>query len=93
MYIIYVCISISGSFLWTSRDLPIWGREGGGEGGREGGGLGARGQGMLTGGVHFYDTYATSDAQFMAVGAIEPQFYANLIKGTRSHCSPHNHFC
>ncbi|HEY6877416.1 MAG TPA: CoA transferase, partial [Polyangiales bacterium] len=30
---------------------------------------------------HFYETYATKDGKFMAVGAIEPQFYAQLLKG------------
>ncbi len=39
------------------------------------------GTGWLDGGQHFYDTYRTSDGKFMSVGAIEPQFYAELIKG------------
>jgi len=29
-------------------------------------------------GAHFYDTYETADGKYMAVGAIEPQFYAQL---------------
>jgi alpha-methylacyl-CoA racemase len=33
---------------------------------------------MLDTGAHFYDTYETSDGKYMAVGAIEPQFYAEL---------------
>lgn len=40
-----------------------------------------RGTNMLDGGAPFYDTYETSDGKFMAVGAIEPQFYAALLKG------------
>jgi len=32
-------------------------------------------------GSPFYDVYATSDGRYMAVGAIEPQFYAQLLKG------------
>lgn len=32
-------------------------------------------------GSHFYDTYETSDGKFIAVGAIEPPFYAAFIKG------------
>ncbi len=37
-----------------------------------------RGENMLDGGAHFYDTYACADGKFVAVGAIEPQFYAEL---------------
>ena len=33
---------------------------------------------MLDGGAHFYDTYACADGKYVAVGAIEPQFYALL---------------
>lgn len=36
---------------------------------------------MLDSGAPFYDTYETSDGKYMAVGAIEPQFYRELIKG------------
>ena len=34
---------------------------------------------IVDGGAPFYRTYATSDAKFVAVGAIEPHFYANLL--------------
>jgi alpha-methylacyl-CoA racemase len=37
-----------------------------------------RGENMLDGGAHFYDTYACADGKYVAVGAIEPQFYAEL---------------
>jgi alpha-methylacyl-CoA racemase len=40
-----------------------------------------RGSNLLDGGAPFYDTYQTSDGGWMAVGAIEPAFYANLIAG------------
>ena len=40
-----------------------------------------RGTNMLDGGAPFYDTYETSDGRYMAVGAIEPQFYAALLRG------------
>ena len=33
---------------------------------------------LLDGGAHFYDTYACADGRFVAIGAIEPQFYALL---------------
>ena len=36
---------------------------------------------LLDGGAPFYRTYETSDGQYMAVGAIEPQFFAQLVSG------------
>jgi alpha-methylacyl-CoA racemase len=35
---------------------------------------------LLDGGAHFYDTYICADGKFIAVGAIEPQFYAELLQ-------------
>jgi alpha-methylacyl-CoA racemase len=35
----------------------------------------------LDGGVPWYDTYATRDGRFVAVGALEPQFYQALLQG------------
>ena len=35
---------------------------------------------LLDGGAHFYDTYRCKDGRWVAVGAIEPQFYAELLK-------------
>ncbi|MFF0234585.1 CaiB/BaiF CoA transferase family protein [Micromonospora sp. NPDC005254] len=40
-----------------------------------------RGRNLLDGGAPFYDTYATADGGFMAVGALEPAFYAVLLAG------------
>ncbi len=37
-----------------------------------------RGQNMLDGGAHYYNTYATKDNKFISIGAIEPQFYTLL---------------
>lgn len=34
---------------------------------------------MLAGAAPFYDNYETSDGKFVALGAIEPQFYALLL--------------
>ncbi|MFC9763564.1 CaiB/BaiF CoA transferase family protein [Rhodococcus jostii] len=34
---------------------------------------------MNDGGAHFYSVYATSDDKYVAVAAMEPKFYANLI--------------
>jgi alpha-methylacyl-CoA racemase len=36
---------------------------------------------LLDGGAPFYRTYETSDGRYMAVGAIEPQFFAELLRG------------
>lgn len=40
-----------------------------------------RGQNMLDGSFPFYDTYTCGDGKHVAVGAIEPQFYAALVRG------------
>jgi alpha-methylacyl-CoA racemase len=39
-----------------------------------------RGTNHLDGGAHFYNVYATSDGKWVSVGAIEPQFYAELLE-------------
>jgi alpha-methylacyl-CoA racemase len=39
-----------------------------------------RGVNMLDTGAPFYDVYATADGRHMAVGALEPQFYAELVR-------------
>lgn len=41
-----------------------------------------RGANFLDGGAHFYDTYECSDGQYVAIGSIEPQFYAQLLEKT-----------
>jgi alpha-methylacyl-CoA racemase len=38
-----------------------------------------RGGNLLDGSAPFYTTYTCSDGRFVAVGAIEPQFYARLV--------------
>jgi len=40
----------------------------------------SRASNMLDGGAHFYGTYETKDAKHIALGSIEPQFYALLIE-------------
>lgn len=40
-----------------------------------------RGKNLLDGGCPWYDTYETKDAKYMSVGALEPQFFIELIKG------------
>lgn len=36
---------------------------------------------VLDSGAPFYDTYVCSDGHYVAVGAIEPQFFAELLRG------------
>ncbi|MBA0124923.1 CoA transferase [Haloechinothrix sp. YIM 98757] len=45
-----------------------------------GGWSGERGENMLDGGAPFYDTYATADGKYVAVGAIEMRFWGDLVK-------------
>jgi alpha-methylacyl-CoA racemase len=40
----------------------------------------ARGANLLDGGAPFYDTYATSDGRHVALGALEPKFFAELAQ-------------
>lgn len=42
----------------------------------------AREANLLDGGAPFYDTYACADGKFIAIAAIEPQFYARLLELT-----------
>jgi alpha-methylacyl-CoA racemase len=39
-----------------------------------------RGDNILDSGTPWYDTYETSDGQYIAIGAIEPKFYAALLE-------------
>jgi alpha-methylacyl-CoA racemase len=39
-----------------------------------------RGTNLLDTGSHFYDAYETADGEYVSVGAIEPQFYAELLR-------------
>ncbi len=41
-----------------------------------------RGVNMLDTGAHYYEVYECADGKFLSVGAIEPQFYAELLAGT-----------
>jgi alpha-methylacyl-CoA racemase len=43
---------------------------------------GSRGENLLDSGCPYYDTYETKDSgKYFAVGALEPQFYAALLRG------------
>ena len=52
--------------IWGLRGSGIWSDE--------------RGVNMLDTGFPFYDTYETSDGKYMAVGALEPQFFAEMLR-------------
>jgi alpha-methylacyl-CoA racemase len=60
-------VSVLGQMIWAFRGIGIWSDE--------------RGINMLDTGAPYYDTYETADGKYMAVGAIEPQFYAELLTG------------
>ncbi|WP_407146716.1 CaiB/BaiF CoA transferase family protein [Bradyrhizobium sp. ORS 86] len=47
---------------------------------QQGSWTGRRSDNIVDGGAPFYRTYATRDGKFIAVGAIEPQFYTNLLE-------------
>ena len=52
------------SMIWGFRGMGRWSEK--------------RGTNLLDGGAPFYDTYETQDGKWIAVGAIEPAFYAAL---------------
>lgn len=47
-----------------------------------------RGNNLLDGGAPFYGVYSTLDAEHMAVGAVENQFYAELLRGLELELDP-----
>src|SRR5207302_9831525 len=53
--------------MWSMRSMGMWSD--------------ARGTNMLDGGAPYYDTYECADGRYVAVGAIEPQFYAAMLAG------------
>lgn len=60
-------VSVIAQMMWTMRSVDVAGDE--------------RESSLLDGGTPFYRTYETSDGKYMAVGAIEPQFFAQLLVG------------
>jgi alpha-methylacyl-CoA racemase len=59
--------SVLVQMMWGFRASGMWSDE--------------RGTNMLDTGAPYYDTYETADGKYVAVGSIEPQFYAQLLKG------------
>ena len=65
------CAMIDGAALlsttiWGWRAAGVWNDE--------------RGFNILDSGAHFYDTYRCADDRFVAIGAIEPKFYAGFLR-------------
>lgn len=60
-------VSYLASFLRFARQTPAGDRP--------------RGENLLDSGCPYYDTYETADGRWMAVGALEPQFFAALLRG------------
>ena len=56
------------TMIWGFKAMGIWSDE--------------RGSNMLDTAAHFYDTYECADGNFISIGAIEPQFYAQLLAHT-----------
>jgi alpha-methylacyl-CoA racemase len=59
--------SVLMQMMWSLRANGMWSDE--------------RGTNMLDGGAPYYDTYTCADGRYIAVGAIEPHFYAALLQG------------
>jgi alpha-methylacyl-CoA racemase len=57
--------SVLIQMMWAFRAQGLWSDE--------------RGANMLDTGAPYYDTYETADGKYFAIGAIEPQFYAELL--------------
>ncbi|MEU6645639.1 CaiB/BaiF CoA-transferase family protein [Saccharomonospora sp. NPDC046836] len=59
--------SVLGQLMWALRGLGAWSDE--------------RASNLLDGAAPFYDTYVCADGRYVAVGALEPQFYSALLEG------------
>ncbi|WP_397517982.1 CaiB/BaiF CoA transferase family protein [Rhodococcus oxybenzonivorans] len=55
-----------GHLLWSMRGTGQWSDE--------------RGSNVFDGSAPFYDTYECADGRYIAVGALEPHFYAAMLK-------------
>ena len=60
-------VSALAQMFWSLRACGLWSDQ--------------RGANLLDSGTPFYDTYACADGRYVAVGALEPQFYAALLEG------------
>ncbi|MGA9691227.1 MAG: CaiB/BaiF CoA-transferase family protein, partial [Pseudonocardiaceae bacterium] len=60
-------VSALAQMFWSMRACGLWSDQ--------------RGSNLLDSGAPFYDTYACADGRYVAVGALEPHFYAALLEG------------
>ncbi|MGY1780142.1 CaiB/BaiF CoA transferase family protein [Geodermatophilus sp. SYSU D01036] len=60
-------VALISQMLWSMRGMGLWSDR--------------PGTNVLDGGAPYYDVYACADGRFVAVGALEPQFYAALLEG------------
>jgi len=54
------------NMFWSMKAAGMWNDE--------------RGTNLLDTGSHFYDVYQCSDGEYISIGSIEPQFYAELLE-------------
>ncbi len=60
-------VSVLAQMVWAFRGTGGWSDD--------------RSANLLDGGAPFYDTYTCADGRWIAVGALEPQFYAQFLAG------------
>ncbi len=60
-------VSVLAQMFWSLRACGRWSDQ--------------RGANLLDSGAPYYDTYACADGRYVAVGALEPPFYAALLQG------------
>ncbi|QSE92644.1 CoA transferase [Rhodococcus pseudokoreensis] len=60
-------VSALMTMFWTLTENGLWSDR--------------RGTNVIDGGAPFYDTYECADGRYIAVGAVEPVFYAQLLAG------------
>ena len=60
-------VALLSQLMWSMRGMGAWSDR--------------PGTNLLDGGAPFYDVYPCADGRFVAVGALEPQFYAELLEG------------
>ena len=57
--------ALLSTMFYAFRNMQMWSEQ--------------RGTNVLDTGAHFYEVYETKDGKYVAIGAIEPQFYAELL--------------
>jgi alpha-methylacyl-CoA racemase len=66
--------TLLADMMWSWRGVGVWSDE--------------RGVNLLDGGAPFYDTYECADGRYIAVGALEPQFFADFARGLELDLPP-----